>query len=318
MRTNKPNFREPPGPGGRLYKQSQFTRRCPGLSAAGRPDVLCHRGRSRETKPISCPGRVGRGLEDAGRGVLYKQTQFDGIKCAKQTQSGLGAREWARAAGAGRLRRGAIVRNEANLARRPAPQRAKCAKRTQFPPVPGGSGPEGRAAIVQNEPNWARAPRDGHGRGREAPPQSNRAKQSQFPLEQREGQVLCRKGFMVNRTGNGLRQNEANLPAWTQTGTGWGVTKGAVAQGYCAKRTQFAPDGQGRPSPRPEALTMPPTGNKRAKRTQFARRRRMGRDPRGVGRGANHAIRTQFGAARADRAKQSQFPWQRSPPRVPC
>jgi hypothetical protein len=36
-----------------------------------------------------------------------------------------------------------------------------------------------------------------------------------------------------------------------------------------AKQSQFAADGHGRPSPRLEALTMPPTGNKRAKQTQF-------------------------------------------------
>ncbi len=42
-------------------------------------------------------------------------------------------------------------------------------------------------------------------------PKAVRAKQSQFPPEQREGQVPCRKGVMVNRTCNRLRQNKANF-----------------------------------------------------------------------------------------------------------
>ena len=46
--------------------------------------------------------------------------------------------------------------------------------------------------------------------GRETPTGSNCAKQSQFPAERREGQVPCRKGVMVNRTCNRLRQNKAN------------------------------------------------------------------------------------------------------------
>ncbi len=56
------------------------------------------RSESCETNPISGRGRVGRGLGDAGRGVLYKQTQFLPLcrsgdrrsregKRAKQTQS---------------------------------------------------------------------------------------------------------------------------------------------------------------------------------------------------------------------------------------
>jgi hypothetical protein len=72
--------------------------------------------------------------------------------------------------------------------------------------------------------------------------------------------VPSRKGVMVNRTCNRLRQSKANLPTWTRTGVGRGVTSGSVAQAYCAKQTQFAAGGQGRPSPRPGALTMPPAG----------------------------------------------------------
>jgi hypothetical protein len=65
----------------------------------------------------------------------------------------------------------------------------------------------------------------------------------------------------VNSTSDRPRQNKANSRGWDAPG---GTTGGAVAQAYCAKQTQFAADGQGRPLPRPEALTMPPTGDKRA------------------------------------------------------
>jgi hypothetical protein len=41
-------------------------------------------------------------------------------------------------------------------------------------------------------------------------PRANCAKQSQFPPEQQEEQVLCGEGVMVNRTRNRLRQNKAN------------------------------------------------------------------------------------------------------------
>ncbi len=56
------------------------------------------------------------------------------------------------------------------------------------------------------------------------------AKQTQFPPEEQDGQVLCRKGVMVNRTSDGHRQNKANFGGWDTVG----------------------------PSARPEALTMPP------------------------------------------------------------
>jgi hypothetical protein len=47
------------------------------------------------------------------------------------------------------------------------------------------------------------------------------------------------------------------------------AARGAVARAKCAKRTQNAADGQGRPSPRPQALTLPPGRGNRAKQSQF-------------------------------------------------
>ncbi len=65
-------------------------------------------------------------------------------------------------------------------------------------------------AKCPNEPDWSGAGR-GEG-GRESPPGHDGAKQSQFPPELREGQVSCRKGVMVHRTCNRLRQDKANCP----------------------------------------------------------------------------------------------------------
>jgi hypothetical protein len=72
----------------------------PGRCRARTPNPRRAEGVSCETKPISRPRRGGRGQRDAGRGP--------------------------------------IVQNEANLAGRVGSRRAKCAKQTQFPAVPGG------------------------------------------------------------------------------------------------------------------------------------------------------------------------------------
>jgi hypothetical protein len=168
-------------------------------------------------KANSPPGRPG------GRSIVQNKANFGqpswrpGVDCAKRSQLAGGnrakrtqfrpsAREWALAAGApeGKLCKTKpisgqpggwerpIVRNKANLAGRPGPRRANCAKRSQFPagrdtptipifhyssiPVrcrlcktkpipagPGGMGPRERGAIVQNEPNFG----ERTGRGRE-------------------------------------------------------------------------------------------------------------------------------------------------------
>jgi hypothetical protein len=65
------------------------------------------------------------------------------------------------------------------------------------------------------------------------------------------------------------------------------------------KQSQFASGGPGRPSPRPEALTLPPvTGGKRAKQSQFAR----------IGEGWARDGKVARETTSADRcAKQTQF-----------
>ncbi len=123
-----------------------------------------------------------------------------------------------------------------------------------------------RRAIVQNEPNAAR-PGQGPDRRkvRNEPNSAGRpelrrqkcAKRTQFPTE--------------NDTPPFQSDADGAKRSQTRRGRmGWGT------RGDCAKRTQLSANGQERPSPRPEALTLPPIGGKRAKRSQFRLCRRNG------------------------------------------
>jgi len=101
--------------------------------------------------------------------------------------------------GLGGVGRGANAQNEPNLPGRSGPRKAKCAKRSQFPPALGGTRLQGRGTrgIARNEPNlppprWDErdrsrqtkpiAPVEGVGRGRPTYEEwrAYRAKQSQF------------------------------------------------------------------------------------------------------------------------------------------
>jgi hypothetical protein len=74
----------------------------------------------------------------------------------------------------------------------PTGRQASCTKQTQLPEAGHRGG--------------VRLHRGGRGRG----PWGNRAKQSQFPSDPKEGQVLCGKGVMVNRTFDRPQQNKPN------------------------------------------------------------------------------------------------------------
>jgi hypothetical protein len=66
--------------------------------------------------------------------------------------------------------------------------------------------------------------------------------------------------------GRGSCTNKANSPTWPRRDAG----RRTISWAHCAKQSQFAVDGQARPSPRPEALTLPPPkGDKRVKQSQF-------------------------------------------------
>jgi len=82
------------------------------------------------------------------------------------------------------------------------------------PGHPGASGERdaGRGTNAPNEPNLAGWPARGAG-GRKSPPGHDGAKQSQFPAEQREGQVVCGKGLMAERTYKEHWKNKANFRA---------------------------------------------------------------------------------------------------------
>jgi len=109
------------------------------------------------------------------------------------------------------------VENKPNLPGGPDPagrgEWGECAKQTQFPTgeIPQRSTVlsfhhSRRMPFVQNEAKLGQDETSGGWCLRE----TNRAKQSQFPPEHQEGQVLCRKGIMVNHTCKRLRQNKAN------------------------------------------------------------------------------------------------------------
>jgi hypothetical protein len=119
-----------------------------------------------------------------------------------------------------------ILPNKPNSRAEPLPLAPRLASLT-----PGGSD---YAKQTQTWASW-----DTWRTGRRGRTQGKCAKQTQFGPRQGEGQVPCRKGFMVNRPGNRLRQNKANLRARPRTGVGRGATGGAVAQAYCAKQSQF-------------------------------------------------------------------------------
>jgi hypothetical protein len=106
-----------------------------------------------------------------------------------------------------------------------------------------------------------------------APTGTNPAKQSQFGRRHQTGQVLLAKGVVVNCTCIGPWQNKANSRR-CRAGRGPGdqgrgvvqtkpIPKGdgspqGVGWAHCAKQSQFAINRRAQPSPRPEALTLPP------------------------------------------------------------
>jgi hypothetical protein len=156
-------------PGGRLSKQTQSR-----LPRAGRgPRDGRRGGQFCKTKPI-CAGLA------AGHGLLPRPSP---LRQSCETKPNLGA-----PAVSGGRRRGT---------------RARCAKQTQFPVGPVGTGPRARGAIVRNKPNLL--PPGGIGgasptlRGLNCAKQSqsggaaDRAKQSQFRRADRPGPIMRNK-----------------------------------------------------------------------------------------------------------------------------
>jgi hypothetical protein len=95
-------------------------------------------------------------------------------------------------------------------------------------PVGRGQRDVGRGTNAPNEPNLVRAPTKGRG----WPPNPAGARR-------RQTKPICRPG--LRGAGDGQVASRAGVAA------------------YGAKQTQCAAAGRGRPSPRPEALTLPPT-----------------------------------------------------------
>ena len=211
-----------------------------------------------------------RGRE--GRGVPYKQSQF-----ARTGPRGPGRR--------------ANARNEPNFLAGPG-----------GPPSPLGppASPLGQRQLYkQSQSRLRRAGRGPQGRGT----RDKCAKQTQFPAEQKEGQVVCRKEVMVNGTCNRLRQNKANLPARPQTGAGRGSHRRSSRSGVLRQTNPICGSRAGKTITKAGGPDDAIHGGKRAKRTQF-RNRELGQACGGTPalRSASSRLR------RAKRAKQTQFP----------
>ncbi len=116
--------------------------------------------------------------------------------------------------------------------------------------------------FCKTKPIWTEIGVQGSGVSNLAPgtrPLDFRAKQSQFALVRQDGQVSCSKGVMVNQTCAGPRQNKANL----NRDQGSRVRDQQPdtqprPPGLLCETKPICLRGPGRPSPRPEALTLPP------------------------------------------------------------
>jgi hypothetical protein len=133
------------------------------------------------------------------------------------------------------------VRNEPNSAGRPELRRQKCAKRTQSPTEKDT--PPFQSDADGAKRSQTRRGRMGWGLGSEGRLCKTNPISESGPAG--AGSRWYKRSQFVRRGQRSARAGE--------------VTSGGVAWARCAKQTQFATDGQERPSPRPEALTMPPT-----------------------------------------------------------
>ena len=101
-----------------------------------------------------------------------------------------------------------------------------------------------------------------------------------IPPGRRDGQVLCGKRVMTNWTRKRRRQNKANSRT-DRNGQGPARLPSAAGGTNRVKQSQFAADGQGRPSPRPEALTMPPVRRQVRQTKPIRRKHQEGQVPCG-------------------------------------
>jgi len=122
-------------------------------------------------------------------------------------------------------------------------------KQTQFP----GHGRDGRGTHGRSRPCYGTP----YGVTTNRPAAPNKAN---FRRSCGRGKWLAGKElwYIVPAIGFGKTKPICRTgPRGTRDG---GASSRAGAAAYCAKQTQFAAAGRGRPSPRPEALTLPPTG----------------------------------------------------------
>ncbi len=111
----------------------------------------------------------------------------------------------------------------------------------------------------------------------------------------------CRETSIINSAAAGGGGRDDMLGRTNETSPSSLLHGHEPRRGRRVKQSQLAPDGPGRPSPRPEALTLPPVVlSNRAKQSQFAPRRAI--LPRRRGTCETNPI-----SGRCQRAKQSQL-----------
>jgi hypothetical protein len=131
-----------------------------------------------------------------------------------------------------------------------------------------------------------RGQRDG-GRGANAPNKPN------FRRTCGRGKWLAGKELWYIAPAIGFGKTKPICPNDPRGARDAGATSRAGAAAYCAKQTQFAAAGRGRPSPRPEALTLPPTGQM-CETKPICPATPRGTRPEGRGTKGKCAKRTQF------------------------
>jgi hypothetical protein len=194
--------------------------------------------------------------------------------------------------------------------------RARCAKQTQFPVRPVGTGPRARGAIVQNKANLRpRARKWARGRDRQVPPGSHCAKQTQLPEAGHRGGVPAGPvGRGLGKAARGCRTNKPNF--WHYADPEIGVPERAnraeQSQFFdCGARISGTAPGNRRP---PSAALSDcglgdqlPAGLRIVQnKPNFAGRRRFRR--------AKCAKRSQFRRGRVGRGLGDEIRWTRNPP----
>jgi hypothetical protein len=169
-----------------------------------------------------------------------------------------------------------IAQNEANSPVPTTRRHWRAGRLCETKPIGGGPG-----ATVRNEPNFG-----GSFKFEVSSVKRNVRNEPNSAGATRRASPLWRKSYDESDL-LGASTKQSQFPA-----APGGARPGDGGRGVWYKQSQFAPDGPGRPSPRPPALTLPPTGRQRRQTKPI---------PGSAGWDGARGMR-------GDRAKRSQFP----------